>query len=80
MFGLMSGNTECIMYSLFDLLTKLVYASLLCDSHLVSLSKEDFFREELELKQHAIEAQHHFLRYVLHEVIIKSSFNYTSRK
>ena len=70
-----TAKTESIAYTLFDVVTKFLYASFLAEAHVESISPEDALRvelaskeRELALKESANAAQRHFLRYVFHEV------------
>lgn len=45
-------------------------ANVLLEAHVHALSPEEAIRAQLQLKEHANEAQRHFLRYVFHEAIL----------
>jgi hypothetical protein len=56
-------QAETCAYSVVDLLTKFVYANMLCDANLLSLWAENKARAQLAQKERANEAHRHFLRY-----------------
>jgi bacteriorhodopsin len=55
-------NIEIYAYSAVDLLTKFMYANVLCDANLLNLWAEDRARAQIARKESANEAHRHFLR------------------
>jgi len=55
-------SVEIYAYSAVDLLTKFMYANVLCDANLLNLWAEDRARAQIARKENANEAHRHFLR------------------